>query len=132
LRHLYGLLTEGLLTESGRASKQPAASGVDQRSAQDYEPPLEGKSRGLGERLQQKRDRAPLGKRPSIPKGKGQRRPLGLPAVEAKRLQGAATRRREALYEQDGRRGRYGSRPGVGAWEAIDKRTVKLPCGRYP
>jgi group II intron reverse transcriptase/maturase len=126
------MLNEELRTESWREIKTHAASGVDPISAQDYEQHLVGNSRDLVERLKQKRDRANLVKRHYILKGNGQLRPLGIPAVEDKLLQVAVPRLLDALYEQDFLRCSYGSRPGVGAWEAIDKLTVKLQFGRYP
>jgi RNA-directed DNA polymerase len=130
-RNLYGMLSEELLTESWREIKKHAAYGVDQISAQDYEQHLEENIRDLGERLKQKRYRAKLVKRHYIPKGNGQLRPLGIPAVEDKLLQVAATRLLEAIYEQDFLRCSYGYRPGVGALDAVDKLTVKLQFGRY-
>jgi RNA-directed DNA polymerase len=125
------MLNEELLTESGRELKNHAAYGVAQSRAQAYEQHREANIRDLGERLKPKRYRAQLVNRPYMPKGNGQRRPLGIPAVEAKLLQGAATRLREAIYEQDFLRGSDGYRPGVGAWDAVDTLTVKLQCGRY-
>jgi RNA-directed DNA polymerase len=86
-RTLYGMLNAELLTESWREIKEHAAYGVDQLSAQDYEQHLAESIRDLGERLKQKRYRAKLVKRHYIPKGKGQLRPLGIPAVEDKLLQ---------------------------------------------
>jgi RNA-directed DNA polymerase len=130
-RNLYGMLNEELRKESWREIKKHAASGVDQISAQDYEQHREGNIRDLVERLKQKRSRANLVKRHYIPKGNGQLRPLGIPAVEDKLLQGAATRLLAALYEQDFLRCRYGYRPGRGALEAVDNLTVKLQVGRY-
>ena len=130
-RNLYGMLNEELLTESWREIKKHAASGVDQISAQDYEEHLEGNIRDLVERLKQKRYRAKLVKRHYIPKGNGKLRPLGIPAVEDKLLQGAVTRLLEAIYEQDFLPYSYGYRPGVGALDAVDKLTVKLQFGRY-
>jgi RNA-directed DNA polymerase len=130
-RTLYGLLTAARLTESWRESKKPAASGVDQISAQDSEQHLEGNIRDLVERLKQKRYRANLVKRHYIPKGNGQLRPLGIPAVEDKLRQGAVTRLLEASYEQECLRCSDGYRPGVGALDAVDKLTVKLQFGHY-
>jgi RNA-directed DNA polymerase len=130
-RNLYGRLDEELLKESWREIKTHAASGVDEISAQDYEQHLEGNIRDLVERLKQKRYRAKLVKRHYIPQGNGQLRPLGIPAVEDKLLQVAVTRLLAALYEQDFLRGSDGYRPGMGALEAIDTRTVKLQFGRY-
>src|SRR5439155_26498380 len=100
-RNLYGMLDEELLTEGWREIKTHAAYGVDQISARAYEQPLEENIRDLVERLKQKRYRAKLVKRHYIPKGNGQLRPLGIPAVEDKLLQVAATRLLKAIYEQD-------------------------------
>jgi len=130
-RNLYGMLNEELLKESWREIKKSAASGVDQISAQDYEQHLEENIRDLVERLKQKRYRAKLVKRHYIPKGNGKLRPLGIPAVEDKLLQVAATRLLAAIYEQDFLRCSYGYRPGVGALDAVDNLTVKLQFGRY-
>jgi retron-type reverse transcriptase len=130
-RTRYGRLNEELLTESGREIKTHAAYGVYQNSAQDYEQHLEENIRDLVERLKQKRYRAKLVKRHYLPKGNGKLRPLGLPAVEDKLLQVAATRLLDAIYEQDFRPGSYGYRPGVGALEAIDRLTGKLQFGYY-
>jgi group II intron reverse transcriptase/maturase len=130
-RNLYGMLNEELLRESWREIKKHAAYGVDQISAQDYEQHLEENIRDLVERLKQKRYRAKLVKRHYIPKGNGQLRPLGIPAVEDKLLQVAVSRVLEAIYEQDFLPCSYGYRPGVGALDAVDKLTVKLQFGRY-
>ena len=130
-RNLYGMLNEELLRESWREIKKHAAYGVDQISAQDYEQHLEENIRDLVERLKQKRYRAKLVKRHYIPKGNGKLRPLGIPAVEDKLLQVAATRLLEAIYEQDFLPASYGYRPGVGALDAVDNLTVKLQFGCY-
>ena len=130
-RTLYGMLNEELLRESWREIKKHAAYGVDQISAQDYEEHLEDNIRDLVERLKQKRYRAKLVKRHYIPKGNGQLRPLGIPAVEDKLLQVAVTRLLTAIYEQDFLPCSYGYRPGVGALDAVDKLTVKLQFGHY-
>jgi group II intron reverse transcriptase/maturase len=125
------MLNEEVLRESGRGIKKHAASGVDQISAQDYEQQLEENIRDLVERLKQKRYRAKLVKRPYLPKGNGQVRPLGIPAVEDKLLQGAVTRLLAAISERDFLPCSSGYRPGVGAGEAVDKLTVELQLGYY-
>ena len=106
-RKLYGMLTAERLKACGRKLKKHAASGVDQLSAQAYEPHRDEHIRDLVERLKQKRYRANLVRRHSIPKGDGRLRPLGIPAVEDKRLQGAGARGLEAIDEQDFLRGSY-------------------------
>ena len=131
VRNLYGMLNEELLRESWRVIKKHAAAGVDQISAQDYEQHLEENIRDLVARLTQKRSRAKLLKRHYLPKGNDQVRPLGIPAVEEKLLQGAVTRLLQAIYEQDCLPCSYGYRPGGGAGEAVGKLTVKLQFGDY-
>jgi RNA-directed DNA polymerase len=126
------MLNEELLRASGREIKTHAAYGVAQISAQAYEQHLEENIRDLVERLKQKRDRATRVKRHYMPKGNGQRRPLGIPAVEDKLLQVAVTRLLEAIYEPEFLPCSYGYRPGVGALDAVDKLTVKLQCGYSP
>ena len=130
-RNLYGMLNEELLRESWREIKKHVAYGVDEVSAQDYEQQLEENIRDLVERLKQKRYRAKLVKRHYLPKGNGQLRPLGIPAVEDKLLQGAVTRLLEAIYEQDCLPCSYGYRPGIGAVDAVDELRVKLQFGYY-
>ena len=88
----YELLNEAYLRECWGDIRKDAAYGVDQVSAEAYEQPLEENIHDLVERWKGKRYRAKLVKRRYIPKGNGQRRPLGLPAVEDKLRQLAATR----------------------------------------
>ena len=129
--NLYELLSEPFLKECWRDIRKEAASGVDRISAQDYECQLDENIHNLVERLKRKRCRAQRVRRRDIPEGDGQRRPLGIPAVEAKRRQRAVTRRRQAISEPDLRRCRDGYRPPVGASDAVDRRTIKRQCGRY-
>jgi group II intron reverse transcriptase/maturase len=130
-RNLYGLLNEDFLKQCGRAIRKDAASGVDHVSAQAYEQHLDENIHRLVERLKQKRYRATLVRRHSMPKGDGTQRPLGIPAVEDKLLQLAGARLLEAIYEQDVLRCSSGYRPHVGALEAVDTLTIKLQLGRY-
>jgi RNA-directed DNA polymerase len=124
------MFDEDFLKQCWRDIRKDAAAGVDQVSAQAYEQHLDENIHCLVERLQQKRYRAKLVRRHDIPKGDGTQRPLGIPAVEDKLLQLAVARRLEAIYEQDFLRCSYGYRPHVGALDAVDTLTIKLPCGR--
>ena len=121
----------GAAEECWRDIRKDAAYGVDQVSAQAYEQHLDENISDLVERLKRKRYRAKLVRRHYIPKGDGQLRPLGIPAVEDKLLQLAVTRLLAAIYEQDFLRCSYGYRPHVGALDAVDKLTIKLQFGRY-
>lgn len=130
-RNLYGMLNEQLLWECWRDIRKDAAYGVDGVSAQDYQQHLGENIRNLVERLKRRRYRAKLIRRHYIPKGEGQWRPLGIPAVEDKLLQLAVLRILEAIYEQDFLRCSYGYRLRVGALDAVDWLTIKLQFGRY-
>jgi len=130
-RNLYGRLNEDFLKQCWRDIRKDAASGVEQGSAQADEPHLDENIHRLVERLKPKRYRAKLVRRHDSPQGDGPQRPLGIPAVEDKRLQRAVARLRDAIDEQDFRRCRDGYRPHVGAREAVDTLTIKRPVGRY-
>src|SRR5258705_6865329 len=130
-RNLYRELNEELLQDSWRVLRKDAALGVDQISAAEYEANLEENIQQLVERLKWKRYRARLVRRHYIPKGDGQLRPLGIPALEDKLLQLAVKRLLEAIYEQDFLSCSYGYRPRVGALAAVDQLTVKLQFGSY-
>jgi group II intron reverse transcriptase/maturase len=129
--NLYELLNEEYLKECWRDIRKDAAYGVDRVSAEEYERKLDENIHDLVERLKQKRYRAKLVRRKYIPKGEGELRPLGIPAVEDKLLQLAVTRILQAIYEQDFLRCSYGYRPNVGALDAVDWLTIKLQFGRY-
>jgi RNA-directed DNA polymerase len=85
----------------------------------------------LVERLKSNAYRSRLIRRKYIPKGNGKERPLGLPVVEDRRLQGAARLLLEALYEQDFLSSSYGYRPKVGAQTAVKDLTAERQFGRY-
>jgi RNA-directed DNA polymerase len=130
-RHLYGMLNADVLRDWWRAIKKNAAYGVDRVSAQAYAHNLEDNRKHLGERLKNTSSRAKLVRRPSMPKGGGKGRPLGMPVVEDKLVQRAVTRLLTAIYEQDFLRGSEGYRPHIGALDAVEALTIKLQCGQY-
>ena len=129
--NLYELLNEDFLHECWRDIRKDAAYGVDRVSAEDYEQHLDENIHDLVEQLKRKQYRAKLVRRQYIPKGNGQWRPLGIPAVEDKLLQLAVTRILQAIYEQDFLRCSYGYRPNMGPLDAVDWLTIKLQFGRY-
>jgi hypothetical protein len=80
-------LTVGFLRECFRELKRNKASGVDGVMVEEYEVKLEENLRDLVERLKGRRYRPQPVRRVYIPKAKGGRRPLGIPAVEDKIIQ---------------------------------------------
>jgi RNA-directed DNA polymerase len=99
--------------------------------AQAYEQDWDENLSALVERLKRKSDRAKRVSRHDMPNGDGQVRPVGIPAVEDKRLQWAVTRRLTASDAQEFLRCRDGSRPRMGALDAVDTLTSTRPLGRY-
>jgi len=89
---VYTLLNEELLKWSFYNLNRKAAPGVDEVTWAEYEINLDTNLQALVERLKRKAYRARLVLRHYIPKGNGKRRPLGIPVLEDKLVQYAATR----------------------------------------
>ena len=105
---------------------------MDGVTYQDYESDLDQNLRSLLDRLIQKRYRAPHVKRCYIPKGHGKLRPLGLPTLEDKIVQHAASRILESIYEADFSDRSLGYRRGQpGARAASQQLSQELRDGTY-
>ena len=99
-RSLYRLIDLQMLYESFRALKRNAAPGVDGVTVGEYEKNLDENLRSLLKRLIGKRYRAQPVRRRYIEKpGSSKLRPLGIPALEDKIVQHAASRILESIYE---------------------------------
>jgi hypothetical protein len=130
-RDLYRCLDAELLLACWRDLNKDAASGVDKVTAEAYAEHLDANIEALAQRLKAKRYRAKLVRRCYIPKGNGQERPLGIPALEDKLVQLACAKLLTAIYEQDFLDCSYGYRPGRGALDAVRDLTFDLQYGRY-
>ena len=131
-RDLYRLIDLQALYESFRSLKKNAAPGVDGVTYDDYESNLDANLQDLLDRLIGKRYRAPHVKRCFIPKGNGKFRPLGLPTLEDKIVQHAASRILESIYEADFSDRSLGYRRGQpGAQKASQQLSLELKCGTY-
>jgi group II intron reverse transcriptase/maturase len=128
---LYRWLNQDVLRLCFYDLRKDAASGVDGVTFQDYEKDLEANLTDLVGRLKRKAYRAKLVRRKYIPKGNGKMRPLGIPALEDKLLQMAATQILLAIYEVDFLPISYGYRPGLGAHDAIRDLTGELQFGGH-
>ena len=128
---LYRWLDQDALRQSFLRLRKDAASGVDGVTFQQYEKNLEANLDDLVGRLKRKAYRARLVRRKYIPKGPGKFRPLGIPVLEDKLLQVAATQILLAIYEADFLPCSYGYRPGVGAHDAVKALTDELQLGRH-
>jgi group II intron reverse transcriptase/maturase len=95
------------------------AVGVDSVSWQEYEEKLAGNIDNLLERMKRMAYRPQPVKRVYIPKGRNNKRPLGIPTVEDKVVQKTMSRIMEAIYEQDFYDFSYGFRPGRSCHQAL-------------
>lgn len=125
-RSLYREINLPMLYESFRALKRKAAPGVDGVTVEDYERNLDDNLRQLLGRLVGKTYRAQHVRRKHIPKGGGKTRPLGIPALEDKIVQQAASQLLQAIYEADFLNVSKGYRPGRGARDASQELREKL------
>jgi len=125
-RSLYREIDLSMLYESFRDLKRKAAPGVDGVTVEEYEEDLDSNLRQLLERLVGKTYRAQNVRRRHIPKGKGKTRPLGIPALEDKIVQQAASKLLQAIYEADFLDESKGYRPGRGARDASQELREKL------
>jgi len=129
-QNLYRLLDEQYLEWVFQRLNKNAASGVDQVTYQQYELDLKENIAILVEKLREKRYRAKLVRRKYIPKANGKTRPLGIPALEDKLLQTAASLILQAIYEQDFLSCSYGYRLGTGARDAVEHVSRRLQFGK--
>ncbi len=95
------LLKVELLREAFRLLRKDAASGVSGKTAYDYADNLADNLENLHDRLRNQRYRATPVKRVWIDKGKGEKRPLGIPEIEDKIVEKAVTILLAPIYEND-------------------------------
>lgn len=107
-----------------------AAPGVDGVTKQEYGQDLERNLNGLQERLKSGKYRAKPVLRSWIEKSDGGKRPLGLPSLEDKIVQGAVVEILNAIYEVDFYGFSYGFRPGRSAHQALQALQTVLQKGR--
>lgn len=120
-------ITPGLLFEAYHALRREAAVGVDGTDWESYgEDDLLGRLADLHRRVQDGRYRALPSKRIWIPKPDGQKRPLGIPALEDKIVQQALVWVLENIYEEDFCNFSYGFRPGRSCHNALDAVSVAI------
>jgi len=99
--------------------RRSASPGVDGLTVEHYERNLEGNLQDLCARVHTGRYRPWPVRRAYIPKADGGQRPLGVPALEDKIVQGAVAEVLSAIYEVDFLGLSYGFRPGRGCQQAL-------------
>lgn len=120
-------LTVDFLKICFKEMKKDRAVGVDGVTTGEYEENLEENLKELVEKLKRKGYRPQPVRRVYLPKQKGGRRPIGIPAVEDKIVQMAVKKILEAIYEEDFKDVSFGFRPKRSAHNALDKAIMKKP-----
>ncbi|HYN10987.1 MAG TPA: reverse transcriptase domain-containing protein, partial [Vicinamibacterales bacterium] len=115
---LHHVNVEALTRAFGRL-KRNAAAGVDGETVATYEQGLPEKLQDLGDRVHRGRFRPLPVRRVQIPKSDGGQRPLGIPALEDKIVQGAVAEVLSAIYEVDFVGFSYGFRPHRNPHQAL-------------
>jgi len=106
--------------------RKSAASGVDGVTWQAYAEDLESHLQDLSERLRRGAYRARPVRRAYISKPDGRMRPLGIPTLEDKLVQGLTAKVLEQVYEAEFCGFSYGCRPGRSPHRALDALTVGI------
>jgi group II intron reverse transcriptase/maturase len=113
-------VTIDLFRQSYLALNRQAATGVDDVTWQMYGQNLEERLPVLHGLVQSERYQAKPSKRIWIPKSDGQKRPIGIAALEDKIVQQAVTTILQQIYEVDFLGFSYGARPGRSQHQALD------------
>jgi len=117
---LMHLFTEDFLLACFGELARNKAPGIDAVTVEDYEANLAVNIKDLVRRLKARQYRPRPTRRVYIPKPNGDRRPLGIPAVEDKIVQMACKLILEAVFAVDFLEVSYGFRAGRGAHDALD------------
>src|SRR3990172_10876169 len=128
---LIHLLTEDFLKECFRELKKNKSPGIDGITVNEYEEQLDENLADLVARLKAKQYKPKPVKRVYIPKPNGDKRPLGIPAVEDKIVQMAIKKILEAIFEQDFVDTSYGFRPNRSCHDALIDMLYKFFFGKY-
>ncbi|WP_456639054.1 group II intron reverse transcriptase/maturase [Bradyrhizobium sp. USDA 10063] len=107
------------LERAFRRQKRRASAGVDGITVTDYEQNLGSNLEELCQRIHTNRYRPQPVRRVHIPKADGGRRPLGVPTLEDKIVQGAVAEVLSSIYEVDFMGFSYGFRPGRNPHQAL-------------
>ena len=126
LTNVAHLIDEEWLQESWKRLRKGAANGIDKVSSDEYSENLDENIKALLKKLKRGCYKAPPVKRVYIPKGKDNKRPLGLPTIEDKLAQRAVSIILSAVFEQDFLDFSYGFRTRRSAHHAVSavRRTV--------
>ncbi len=127
---LAHLITKDALLRSYKSLDGKAAPGLDGVTKKAYGQNLEENLKALHERLKSGEYRATPVLRVYIEKPDGGKRPLGIPALEDKIVQGAVVEILNCIYECDFKGFSYGFRPKRSAHQALQSLQTVLQKGK--
>jgi group II intron reverse transcriptase/maturase len=127
---LYHHLNEEMLTQAHQELKGDKAVGVDEITKANYAENLKENIHHLVEALKRHSYKPQPVRRVYIPKGKSQRRPLGIPSYEDKIVQLGLTKILQAIYEADFLSCSYGFRPKISGHNALKRLNDILIFGK--
>jgi RNA-directed DNA polymerase len=115
-----------------KTARNGGAAGVDEITIEQYEREVEANVGRLSEQLRQGRYQPKPIRRTYIPKADGKMRPLGIPTVGDRIVQGAIRQVIEPIFEKEFAAHSYGFRPGRGCKDALRRVDALLKSGyRY-
>jgi RNA-directed DNA polymerase len=113
-----------------KVRKRAGAAGVDHQSIEQFGQDLDANLTALSEELRRDEYRPQAVRRVWIPKpGSDQKRPLGIPTVRDRVVQGALRQVIEPIFEQGFAPQSYGFRPGRGCKDALRRVDQLLKSG---
>lgn len=121
LTNLHGFISESYLKAVYYSQNRQSAAGTDGQSWGDYGVGLEENLKELLSHFKQGSYWAPHVKRLYIPKGRNEKRALGLPTIADKVLQGAVSGVLSAVYEEEFYNFSYGFRPKRSTHDAMER-----------
>jgi RNA-directed DNA polymerase len=115
-----------------KTARNGGAAGVDDITIEQYEREVEANVGRLSEQLRQGQYQPKPIRRTYIPKADGKMRPLGIPTVGDRIVQGAIRQTIEPIFEKEFAAHSYGFRPGRGCTDALRRVDALLKSGyRY-
>lgn len=129
LTNLSQFITSDMLYKEFMKLNKYSSVGIDEQDWFDYSRVTEQRLPELLSEYKSGRYKAPSVRRVYIPKGKTDKRPLGIPTIEDKVLQSAVRRVLEPIYEGMFKEFSYGFRPNRSCHKAIEYMFQKVSFG---
>jgi len=120
LTNLHQFITVDMLKFCFKKLNKNSSTGVDGKNWYDYNFELDEQLPELLSQFKSGKYRAPSIRRVYIPKGKTEKRPIGIPTIEDKVLQEGVRRVLTPIYEEDFKQFSYGFRTGRSCHQAIE------------